>query len=89
MKRPKEKDYFEFRGDQIIIDYGGATNFIDALDEYCDELKEDFRQCSVGHKILQDLLEKKRQELQTLKEGVRKYIYEKEDNYPKLKELIK
>lgn len=28
-------------------------------------------------------------ELQTLKDEVRKYIYEKEDNYPKLKELSK
>lgn len=39
MKRPKEDDYFEFRGKQIIIDYGSAENYIDAQDEYIDYLE--------------------------------------------------
>jgi hypothetical protein len=36
MKRPKEKDYFEYRGKTLIMDHGRAENFMDAQDEYID-----------------------------------------------------
>ncbi len=41
MKRPEQKDYCEFRGNKIIIDYGHATNFIDAQDEFIDQLEKE------------------------------------------------
>ncbi len=42
----------------------------------------------VGEQIAHRILDNPEQELQELKSEVRKYIYEKEDNYPKLKKLI-
>jgi hypothetical protein len=39
MKRPNEKDYFEFRGKRPIIDYGSSENYIGALEEYIDYLE--------------------------------------------------
>ena len=38
MERPNEHDYFEFRGNQRIVDYGSCDNYIEAQDEYIDFL---------------------------------------------------
>lgn len=50
MKRPNEKDFFEYRGKQRIIDYGSADNYIDALEEYIDFL-EGKHQCKYIRKL--------------------------------------
>jgi len=39
MKRPKEENYFEYRGDQVIYDMGNAENYIETLEEYIDYLE--------------------------------------------------
>jgi len=90
LKRPL-KEHFETE-----TDVGAALatfDYIEKLDKYCDriekerdELKERLRpeNDEAGHELIAV-----KQELQTLKEEIRKYIYVKEDNYPKLKELIK
>ncbi len=102
LKRPEQKDYFEYRGNQVIIDYGHATNFIDAQDDYIanleserDKLKEEVRIWKGASELDEKTamrqtteIRKLEQELQTLKIEMRKYIYDKEDNYPKLEVLL-
>ena len=61
------------------------------IEEERDELKDKYKRLMVDYNqaLRDEIIDKHKIELQTLKEEVRKYIYEKEDNYPKLKELIK
>jgi len=39
MDRPKEQDYFEYRGKDRTMSYGSAENYIDALEDYIDHLE--------------------------------------------------
>ena len=39
MKRPLEKDYFEFRGKTPILSEGACENFIESQDEYIDHIE--------------------------------------------------
>ena len=81
IERPLEKDYFEYRGNQIIVDYGHATNFIGAQDEYIDQLtseRDDFREESkeLDEKLdfIAKSLVRKAKELQTLRKAVRRHL---------------
>ncbi len=77
IERPLEKDYFEYRGDQIIIDYGHATNFIDAQNEYINQLASERDELKARFKISEvcDENEKIKQELQTLKDAMNKFSH--------------
>ncbi len=67
IERPLEKDYFEYRGNQILVDYGHAINFIDAQDDYIDQLtSERDEQLEVIAKDIK-IIEKLYQEVKALK----------------------
>lgn len=40
MKRPKEKDYFQFRGKNLILSEGACENYMEMQDEYIDHLEK-------------------------------------------------